>query len=250
MKSERFIECLRADYARLREVVAGGDRSAPVPTCPGWSLDDLARHVAEVYLHKVECMRQGKHPDGWPPDNSGSETLALLDRSFAALTAEFDAREPADRAYTWYGPEQNVAFWIRRMAQETVIHRVDAELAAGVPLAAIPDDLAVDGIDELLLAFLAYGSATWPEDFAGILPAGDGHAVHVATVGGSWLITPKPSGVSIAPGEPAAAAARVTGEPADVLLWLWNRAGDDVVRIDGETAAVTLLRRCLDAATQ
>ena len=44
------------------------------------------------------------------------------------------------------------------MAQETVIHRVDAELAAGEPIAPIPDDLAVDGIDEVLERFLAYGS--------------------------------------------------------------------------------------------
>jgi hypothetical protein len=40
------------------------------------------------------------------------------------------------------------------MAQETVIHRVDAELAAGAPVAVIPGDLAADGIDELLAAFV------------------------------------------------------------------------------------------------
>ena len=49
-------------------------------------------------------------------------------------------------------------FWIRRMAQETVIHRVDAELALGEPFAPIPDDLALDGIDEVLERFLAFGT--------------------------------------------------------------------------------------------
>ena len=42
------------------------------------------------------------------------------------------------------------------MAQETVIHRIDAELGADVPIAPIPDDLAIDGIDELLKVFVAY----------------------------------------------------------------------------------------------
>ena len=42
-----------------------------------------------------------------------------------------------------------MGFWFRRMAHETVIHRVDAELAAGLPTAHVPDDLAIDGIDEV-----------------------------------------------------------------------------------------------------
>ena len=42
------------------------------------------------------------------------------------------------------------------MAQETVIHRIDAELGDGAPFAPVPDDLAIDGIDELLRIFVAY----------------------------------------------------------------------------------------------
>src|SRR5258708_3724435 len=66
--------------------------------------------------------------------------LELLDRAYAALSAEFAARRPEDHTFTWYDPDQTVGFWIRDMAQETVIHRVDAELAAGRPIAAIPGD--------------------------------------------------------------------------------------------------------------
>ena len=85
--------------------------------------------------------------------------MALLDRAYAALTAEFAARSPESPAFTWYGPDQTVGFWIRRMAQETVIHRVDAELGAGVAsIAPIPADLAHDGIDEFLVAFVEYGT--------------------------------------------------------------------------------------------
>ena len=43
----------------------------------------------------------------------------------AGLVAEFSARKPEDPAGTWYTPDQTVGFCIGRMAQETVIHRID-----------------------------------------------------------------------------------------------------------------------------
>src|SRR5258705_13012736 len=45
--------------------------------------------------------------------------LELLDRAYAALSAEFAARRPEDHTFTWYDPDQTVGFWIRDMAQET-----------------------------------------------------------------------------------------------------------------------------------
>jgi len=51
--------------------------------------------------------------------------LELLARAYAALTSKFAARRPEEQAYTWYSPDQS-RLWIRRMAQQTVIHRVDA----------------------------------------------------------------------------------------------------------------------------
>src|SRR6185436_3745950 len=166
MESARLLDSLASDFDRLRKVATTADLAAPVPSCPGWTLADLIRHVGTVYLHKVECMRLGSHPEDWPPAGIADEDpAALLDRSYAALTAEFGSRDPADPAFTWYGPDQTVGFWIRRMAQETVIHRVDAELAAEVEPGAIPDDIALDGIDEFLIAFIEYGSRTWPDEY-------------------------------------------------------------------------------------
>ena len=67
MESKRLLECLDADFRRLRAVVAGADLTAMVPSCPEWTVEDLVRHVGAVYLHKVECMRLGTHPAQWPP---------------------------------------------------------------------------------------------------------------------------------------------------------------------------------------
>jgi uncharacterized protein (TIGR03083 family) len=214
-----------------------------------------------VYLHKVAAMRHGK-PQEWPPPGVDDEpAVALLDRAYADLTAEFAARKPDEPTYTWYEPEQTVGFWIRRMAQETVIHRVDAEQALGEPLAEIPDDLAVDGVDEVLERFLAHSSHAWPEDFAEVLPAVE-EPVLVRAGERTWLVRATPDGVAVSDSGPGAAAT-VSGDPVPVLLWLWRRtvnrrlagpaqvpAHDDGVTLSGDPAAIERLHALLGVATQ
>jgi uncharacterized protein (TIGR03083 family) len=242
-----YLSHLAADAARLRQAAAR-DLAAPVPSAPGWTATDLVQHVAEVYLHKIECIRRNARPEDWPPDLNGEEPLALFDRAYAALTDEFAARPPDSPAWTWYAPEQDVGFWIRRMAQETVIHRVDAELAAGIEPSPIPEDLAVDGVDEVLERFLAYGSRVWREDFGNLLDGLDGRAVRVAAGDRAWVVALVKDGVSIL--EQGDSAASVSGAPQSVLLWLWRRVGDEVVTVDGDAALVAELRELLGAATQ
>jgi uncharacterized protein (TIGR03083 family) len=248
MDSSRLITCLAADHARLREVAAR-DLAASVPSCPGWTVADLVRHVAEVYLHKVECVRDRRAPDSWPPDLSAEDALPLLDRAYAALTGEFAGHATTDPAFTWHEPDQTVGFWVRRMAQETVIHRVDAELASGGESVPIPADLAVDGIDEVLTLFLGYISHRWADEFGPALKEASGRPVRVATDGGSWLVTARPSGVDVEVTGPAPAVATVTGAPEPLLRWLWARGGDDEVRLEGDPEAITELRGLLGAAT-
>jgi hypothetical protein len=134
------------------------------------------------------------------------------------------------------------------MAQETVIHRVDAELGAGVASAPIPADLASDGIDEFLVAFVENGSRTWPEDFSEVLSNADGRAVRLQTPDASWLVRPTPELVEVRASDVDTGAATVRGEAAEMLLWLWNRADDDVVTIDGDADLVVYLRTVLAAS--
>ncbi len=247
MDEERFLECLETDYLRLREVAEGAlDRT--VPTCPDWTGADLVQHVAEVFLHKTETMRQGAWPTPWPPE-APADRLAALDDSYRRLVAEFTHRDPADHALTWYGPDQTVGFWLRRMAHETVVHRLDAELAAGMPHAPVPADLAVDGIDELLTCFLVYASDEYPDELGDHLADCDGRTVQIATGGVGWQVRLGPAAVTVERGV-ADAEAGVSGEPGDVLRWVWRRAGDEVVRLDGNRWATGKLRTLLGVTTQ
>jgi uncharacterized protein (TIGR03083 family) len=247
MESSRLLTCFTADYGRLREVAAR-DLAAPVPTCPGWTVTDLVRHVAAVYLHKVECIRHRRAPDRWPPDFSTEESVALLERAYAALIAEFMQHAPGDPAFTWYEPDQTVGFWVRRMAQETVIHRIDGELALGDTSAAVPSDLAIDGIDEVLGLFLEYGSRHWSDRFGPALKETSGRSVRIASDWESWLVTATPDGIDLDRGGDRAPAATISGSPESLLRWLWARGGDDV-KVTGDDAAVTELRGLLAVAT-
>jgi uncharacterized protein (TIGR03083 family) len=253
MEYSRWLECLAGDFGRLRGAVVAGDLAAAVPSCPGWTVGDLTRHVGEVYLHKTLAMREGVEPDPWPPaELAEEEPLALLDRAYAGLMEEFAARKPADPAGSWYAPDQTVGFWIRRMAQETVIHRIDAELGTGQPVAPVPDDLAVDGIDELLKVFVAYGVAEWGDYFTDVLAGSPGRTYTVRTDGAAWRARTGPGVFAVEDGD-GAADVIISGPPTAVLRWVWNResAGEpSEVTVEGAPEAVEELRRCIVIATQ
>jgi len=255
MENSRFLDCLESDFARLRAVVVAADLTAAVPSCPGWTVADLTRHVGKVYLHKTLAMRDGAEPEPWPPTELAvEEPVALLDRTYAGLLNEFTTRKPQDPAASWYTPDQTVGFWIRRMAQETVIHRIDAELGAGQPVTLIPADLAVDGIDELLKVFVSFGVAEWGDYFTEILAGSPGWTYTLQTDGAAWQVRTGPGVFAVQDGASQTATdVTVTGAPAALLRWAWNRESADEpsgATVDGAPAAIEELRRCIVVATQ
>ena len=250
---ERFDD----EFRLLRAAIAGADPRATVPACPDWTADQLAHHLAQTYLHKVECIREGRFPQDWPPSDLDPSPVAALDDGYKALTSCFDAHRPADPAATWHEPDQTVGFWIRRMCHESVVHRVDAEQVAGIELAPIPVDVALDGIDEFLTLFIGYLSVSWREHFAEVLEEADPRPVTIAAGGREWTLTAGPEGVRV--GEYRAAeedalaaneAARISGNPDDVLLWLWGRVDDRAVRQRGDAALTAQFRALRVKATQ
>jgi uncharacterized protein (TIGR03083 family) len=256
MDDSRYLECLSSDYTSLRDAAAAAEPTEPVPCCPDWTMGDLVSHVALVYLQKATSMRTGQVPEPWPPPGLDDEPLLpLLERGYGELMAEFSRHAPTDPTPTWYDPDQTVAFWIRRMAQETVIHRIDAEQAAGLPVTPVPDDLAIDGVDEVLKRFLAYSSLNWPDEFSqmpgGHLAGADGRDTITVTAGQtSWTLRPSPRGVPVEDGASDHPRVAVQAAPEEMLLWLWGRTGDDAVRVTGDQEWADYLRRMLAEVTQ
>lgn len=254
MDSARLLECLAADVARLG-AVAVRDLSALVPTCPGWTVEDLVRHVADGYLNVVVPRLQLPEQTA-TRELAALEPLAALELGYTAMTGQFAAHAPHDHPELATPDTPDTArFWIRRMAHETVIHRVDVELALGEIPAPIPPDQALDGVEEFLTVFLTQETQQWTEQYAAdlgdweqrwlLLSAGDAH----------WRITVRPHGVYatalVLPSAPhdTAAAASIRAEQDALLLWFYNRADANLVTTSGDHRMVTRLRRLLTTVT-
>jgi uncharacterized protein (TIGR03083 family) len=238
-------ESVAADRAAIAEegtalaglAEAGWER--PVPTTPGWDIGALLVHVGGTHRwatanltagERVRLSQMGRPPDGrdlglaWYREG----LTALLD---AAATIDPDA---AVWTFAASG-ERRSAWWVRRMAQETTVHRWDAAaagVAAGGPSPRPPDPrLAAAGIDEYLLDYLP---RLPPETMAGW--KGTLH-LHTTDADGEWVID---LGDLTQPArhEHAKADTAVRGPASDMLLWLWNR--QPATRLDafGDTSVL------------
>lgn len=239
---EFYLRTLRADADRLAEVARLG-LAAEVPPCPGWTVETVVRHVAMVYLHKVEAIQQNAKPDPWPPNLDDRDAFELYDDATARLFAQLAESGPSAPSWTWWPEDQTTGFWFRRMAQETAVHRVDVELAHDV-VTPIDAELAVDGIDEVLRVMIAgvwdEGDTKFPVDAT----------VRITTAGRSWTIALSATEVTVTDGAEGEVATEVFGEPGAVLLWIWGRRDQDAIQIAGSEEVAQEFRARLKEATQ
>ena len=246
MTPQSYLAHLRADAARLADVAAA-DLSAPVPTCPGWTVRDAVVHTGAVYRHKVATMRLTGPPgdeadwDDRGPEE-GEDTLDWFRARLDELAGELARRDPEAPCSTWHPAHRTVGFWFRRMAHETVVHRVDVESAFDA-VTPVDDDLAADGIDEVLDWFLVH----WHEE-AGPDAPGRG-TVAVRTGAHVWRVALGADTATLSR-EPGAADAVVSGEPSELLLWLWGRRPDRAVRREGDDTLLRGFRERLRRVTQ
>lgn len=239
----RYLDLIQSDAARIA-AVAPGALTAPVPSCAGWDVAEVVRHTGSVYNHKVAVMRLGRQPQQgeWasgPP--AGVELVAWFDSSARTLLDELAEHDPDDWAHTWWPPDQTFHFWYRRMALESVVHRVDAEMATGSPT-PVDAALALDGIDEVLTVFLGVHDAG--------AAGGPTGAVSVVSGGRTWIANLDDDHIRVDKHGDATTNAEISGEPAEVFLHLWGRRPLDHIHADGDEALVHELRRRLAVATQ
>lgn len=145
-----FIESLHISAARCSDALRRGPLDAPVTSCPGWSLADLARHLGFVHRWARIAALTAAPPDPSSIEGPPDEDAALadwIDAGTAALSPVLAGLDPA--APTWHPfPVAKVAaVWPRRQAHETQVHAWDAEHAVGVTSPLAPD-IAADGIAE------------------------------------------------------------------------------------------------------
>jgi uncharacterized protein (TIGR03083 family) len=245
MSTSDLLTHLDAD-AHLLGAAAVQGTEVSVPGCPDWTMTDLLSHIAAVHCRSSDIVEQGL-VEAWPERAQLPEGMDPLDwyrNEASRLSRVLADADPNAPARTW-ATEQTIGFWMRRMAHETMVHRVDAEQAHGYESAVDPD-LAMDGIEELLDTFIT----RYPE-WGEFIASDD--AVRVETGGRSWTVRlgrfvggrrNKSYDLLKAVHDPdAEPAALVAGEPDRVLLWMWGRAPIEDVTVSGDPRVVDLLRQ-------
>lgn len=226
---------VRADAAALA-AAARTAPDAPIPTCPGWAMPDLVTHVGQVHqwvavtveTRAVERVSRRDLP-GLP---SGADLLPAFEAGTERLLAALDGIGPDDAVWNWTAHiPQTGAFWHRRMAQETAVHRADAEAGAGTAASTLDGALAVDGIDELLFTILPtlLRATESSVDLDGSLH------LHATDRDGEWLVAVTDGALSVERSHGKGDAA-LRGTASDLYLWATNRAPIDRLECFGDEA--------------
>jgi hypothetical protein len=134
---DRYHAELRAETARFAEAVHDADPAAPVPTCPAWTLAQLTAHVgfghrwAAVIVERRAAtpVPHGQVDDLRVPAGAEDRSSWLL-AGAGRLSRAVRAAGPQAGVWTW-ADDQTAGFWLRRITHDTLVHRLDAELAVG-----------------------------------------------------------------------------------------------------------------------
>lgn len=231
MHTDGFLAAIERD-APMLATAARKDLDARVPGCPDWDVRTLVGHLGGVYRWATEIVRRASTdpPEGLgleqPPDDvvgwfeAGADELVRLLRSIPMDTPVWNHMRA----------EPRVAFWPRRMAHETAIHRVDAQQAQD-GFDPIDAELAVDGIDEVLELWLPRGLHRTKQTLKGTIH------FHCTDTHGEWLIDTTDGKANVTR-EHAKGDVAARGTASDLLLYLWGRVGSDRLEVIGDQAVL------------
>jgi hypothetical protein len=143
---------------------------------------------------------------------------------------------PSASVWNW-SADQSVGAWLQRITYDTLIHRMDAEIAIGVDPVLDPN-MAAGGVRDLLATMATLSASNHPDPtFAGLRGDGERLLLEATDSGDRWLITRTPLGVRWTPsqGEPDAT---LRGDALTLLLVLYRRAPVSQVEVGGDLALV------------
>ena len=204
------------------------DESLPVPTCPGWNLQQLFRHVgrgarwaAQIVHDRLDQFLDPRSVEGGkpPPDPAGAVSWLIGGAQRLVDAVELSGAETP--VWTFLG-SRPANWWTRRRLHETAVHRADAAIAIGSDFTLEPD-IAADAITEWLerVAIQAGGDGA-------ALPLEEGSSLHLHATdagpgeAGEWTIGISDGGITWSH-EHGKAAVALRGGATELLLAIVRR---------------------------
>jgi uncharacterized protein (TIGR03083 family) len=220
----------------LAMLAATADPDTPVPTCPGWSLKQLFRHVGRGDRWAATIVRTGQSTDprqvadGKPPEGGLVEWLHGGPVAVIDAVAEVGPDRPV---WTFTGAKP-ASWWIPRRLGEAMVHRADAALAMGQDY-TVDVERAAEGVSE----WLGVLEARKAEEADA--PLADGSTLHLHATddglgpAGEWLVRGVGGCLTWEHGHGKGDVA-VRGTAGDLLLALLRRRRSDSVETIGDAA--------------
>jgi uncharacterized protein (TIGR03083 family) len=229
MEIAEHVNALRREGEWLADAAERAGLDAPVPPCAPWQVKDLLRHTG--YVHRWAARHITECPDQIIDGPSEEEILrggaddarllAWFRDGHAALAQTLATADPAVACATFMPAPSPLAFWARRQAHETAIHRADADSAAGT-MPEYEADFAADGIDELIMGFGR--RRKYQPGFERRRVPGCACSPRTPGMPGSSRRSRAASCHGATPTSRRKAGCTVSGPASGLYLYLWNRA--------------------------
>jgi uncharacterized protein (TIGR03083 family) len=215
-----YLDLIAAEGSALISAVRHGPLTAPVPTCPGWDVRALSAHIGTTWGWSGQIVRERRQepaPYDMPSNLGDDEVQPYLENGLETLLDALGCCPPETEVWGFGPRPRTAAFWRRRQAMETVVHRVDAELAVGEP-PRVEAVVAVAGLGEMV-------EVTIPRQHYKKEPPPGQLRLLATDTGDEWTY-----------GDAAGGVGTLSGSAEDLYLVLWGRAADDRVQAGGDPA--------------
>lgn len=222
-----------------------------VPWSDRWTVRSVARHVAGS--HHAVAVILADRPSADFEQAAAMPRIETNDPAFpewfAANTERLltQCRTVPPAAVCW-APHPllagTAAYWTRRIAYDTLVHRWDAETGAGIAGAPMEPEIAADAVDELLDVGLRVTRAVTDA------PAGPAIRLACADTPHVWHLDLSEVGRLTIHAEPIDVAVTLRGTAEDVLLWLWRRIEIEgaSIEVDGDRSVLARWTELLPTA--
>ncbi|MDJ0791741.1 MAG: maleylpyruvate isomerase family mycothiol-dependent enzyme [Acidimicrobiia bacterium] len=243
MDVAQHIEAIEQEGRLFADAARRSGLDTEVPSCPGWDVRDLVRHLGMIHLWAAAHVAYPHDDPGYESEEDEHAAFAaywptlgvfwpedgdLIDwylRTNANLIDSLESASPTVEAWTFLPAPSPLAMWARRQAHEIGVHRFDAEHASNAETGFEPD-FAADGIDEMLAGFAPHKESLPVSGMTSM-------SVHATDTGARWHVTMSPDGIRTSRGEEAADVT-LTGTASDLYLAVWNRGDDSNIGIEGD----------------
>jgi uncharacterized protein (TIGR03083 family) len=236
MEVDDLIAAIREQGDLMATAAEKGGPDAPVPPCPDWRIRDLVRHQGEVHRWATAIVRDALSkpdvpPPAWPDDG---DLVSWFREGRAALADALEGADDKLECFAFLPAPTPRAFWARRQAHETGIHRVDAESAVG-SITPFSPDLAVDGIEEMLFGFASRSRSRLRA------PIRQSLLLRTTDTTDGWVVHIGPDSVAVTTDDADGDAdCTVEAASSDLFMLLWNRADRATATVTGDAGLLEL----------